>query len=298
MMSTATDGPQTTQAQRTASLSAGELHYRDSGGSGTPLVFLHGFGANGLLWDGVVDELSRLNPGLRCIVPDWPMGSAPVAMRADADVTPTGMASLVAELLDQQGLEDVTIVGNDSGGAVSQIVVTEHPARISRLVLTNCDCFEKFPPGHFKLLARVAGLPGAGAVLANSMRLRAMRRSPLSYGALTADPIDDAILRAWTEPQIRDAGVRRDGIRFFTATDPALTMKAAEKLRTLEIPALLTWGTADRFFTLDDARRLERTIPDCTLVEIAGGKTFVPLDRPREVATAIAEFLSGGRPAG
>lgn len=295
-MSTATDGPRTASASAIASLSAGEVHYRDTG-SGSPLVFVHGFGANGLLWDGVVAELGRQASDVRCIVPDWPMGSAPAAMRADADVSPTGMAALIAELIEQLGLDEVTIIGNDSGGAVSQILVTEHPARISRLVLTNCDCFEKFPPGHFKLLAKLAGLPGAGVVLANSMRLRAMRRSPLSYGALTSEPIDDSILRAWTEPQIRDAGVRRDGIRFFTGARPALTMAAAEKLKALEIPALLAWGTDDRFFTLEDAKRLEATIPDCRLVEIPGGKTFVPLDRPREVAAAIAGFVADGAQA-
>lgn len=269
-------------------LDAGAIHFRERG-SGKPVVFVHGFGVNGLLWSETAASLSSEH---RCIVPDWPMGSHPEAMRPDADVTPPGVARLISQFLAELELEDVTIVGNDSGGAVSQILVTEHPARIGHLVLTNCDCFEKFPPGHFKLMARLLRLPGAATVMAHSMRLRANRRSPLAYGALSERPIDDELLRAWTEPQIRDRGVRRDGSRFFGAADSRDTMQAAGKLDGLRIPALLAWGTADRFFTIADAKRLAALIPDSTLVEIPGGKTFVPLDRPTEVAGAISRFLA------
>ena len=57
-------------------------------------------------------------------------------------------------------LDRVTIVGNDSGGAMSQVLVTTHPERIARLVLTNCDTHENFPPGIFKALPALAKLPG------------------------------------------------------------------------------------------------------------------------------------------
>lgn len=269
-------------------LSAGPIHY-DDGGEGEALVFVHGFAANGLLWKATAAALS---PGHRCIVPDWPLGSHSEAMYPGADLTPPGVARLISEFLAALDLEQATIVGNDSGGAVSQILVTEHPERIGRLVLTNCDCFERFPPGHFKVMARILRIPGASALLAHSMRLRANRRSPLAYGALTARPIDDELLRAWTEPQIRDVGVRRDGVRFFTAADTRDTMSAAGKLPDLEIPALLVWGTADRFFRIEDGRRLADLIPDSRLVEIPGGKTFVPLDDPEGVAAAIADFVA------
>ena len=275
------------------SLSGGTIHYEDRG-EGEPLVFVHGFGANGLLWRETADALSA---GHRCIVPDWPLGSHPEAMSPTADVTPPGIARMISEFLVALDLEDVTIVGNDSGGAVSQILVTEHPERIGRLVLTNCDCFEKFPPGHFKAMGKALKVPGASKVMAESMRIRANRRSPLAYGALTAKPIDDDLLLAWTRPQIDDAGVRRDGTRFFTNADPKDTMRAAEKLPALEIPALLVWGDADRFFTIEDAERLAELIPDSRLVVVPGGKTFVPLDDPAAVARAIAEFVAA-KPVG
>ena len=273
---------------RKVDLDAGAIHYRESG-SGTPIVFVHGFLANGRLWDETAAGLAAAN---RCIVPDWPLGSHPEAMRPDADVTPRGIARMISEFLAALELEDVTIVGNDSGGAVSQILVTEMPERVGRLVLTNCDCFEKFPPGRFKLMARSVRVPGVAAMIANSMRFRFMRRSPLAYGALTTGPIDDEVLRAFTDPSIDDSGVRRDGIRFFAAADPRDTLAAAARFGELEIPVLLAWGTDDPFFTVADARRLAAAIPDSTLVEIPGAATFTALDKPAEVAAAIASFVS------
>jgi pimeloyl-ACP methyl ester carboxylesterase len=274
-------------------LSGGPVHYREAG-EGEPLVFVHGFGANWRLWEETARALAGSH---RCIVPDWPMGSHSEAVHADTDVTPPGVARMVSEFLAELNLDDVTIVGNDSGGAVSQILVTEHPERIARLVLTNCDCFEKFPPGRFKVLFKAAQLPGGGAVLANSLGLSFVRHGPLAYGALTAGRADDELLRSFVDPFRKDLEVRRDGMKFAAGANPQLTLTAAKKLRALRIPVLLAWGADDRFFTLADARRLREAIPDCRLIEIDGGRTFVSLDRPDRVAAEIAGFVAE-RPVG
>jgi pimeloyl-ACP methyl ester carboxylesterase len=218
-------------------------------------------------------------------------------MRDDADLTAPGVARMVSEFLAAHGHEDVTLVGNDSGGAICQVVVTDHPDRIGRLVLTNCDCFEKFPPGRFKTLATMLRLPLVPAISSQSMRLRAMRGSPLSFGALTAEPIDDELLREWVYPGINDRRIRRDGVRFFTSADARVTLRAAERLPELRIPALLVWGTADRFFTVEDAQRLAALIPDSKLVEVPGARTFLPLDRPELLAEEIAAFAGVGAAA-
>ena len=181
---------------------------RDAVESGETLVFVHGFGVNGRLWDGTAASLAGEH---RCIVPDWPMGSHAEAMHADADVTPPGCARLISEFLRRLDLEDVTIVGNDSGGAVSQMLVTRHPDRIARLVLTNCDCFEKFPPQPFKAMFKAAQAPGGAAALARSMQIGAIRRGPLAYGGLTVKPIDETLLRSFVDPLLR--GPRRPARR-------------------------------------------------------------------------------------
>jgi pimeloyl-ACP methyl ester carboxylesterase len=275
------------ETRRTVDLNAGTIHYTDLG-EGPPIVFVHGFLANGRLWEGVVPHLS---PNARCIVPDWPFGSHPEAMRPDSDLTPGGAARIVDEFLQTLGLTDATLVGNDSGGAVSQILVTERPDRVGRLVLTNCDNYEKFPPGIFKLMVRATRLPGVYSLLVNSMRIRANRHSPLAYGSLTVGEIDDELLKAFIEPSLRDHAIRRDGKAFIGGADSRLTMAAATRFPDLEIPVLLAWGAEDSFFGLDDARRIAAAIPDSRLVEIAGAGTFTMLDKPAEVAAAIAEFV-------
>lgn len=282
----------TTFADHRVTLSAGTIHYREVG-AGAPIVFVHGFAVSGSLWEPVAALLAA--QGHRCILPTWPLGSHAEAMKPEADVTPTGIAALVAEFLAALDLDGVTLVGNDSGGAVSQVVVTRHPERIARLVLTNCDTFEKFPPGIFKYLAKAARLPGFGFALAQGMRFEPVVRSPIAFGPLTARPLPIALLRSWLAPVIHNPAVRRDAMRFFGAADPSITLEAAEKLAQLAIPALLVWGEDDTYFTLADAKRMQATIPDARLVVVPRARTFVSLDDPQAVAAAVAEFVPAHR---
>src|SRR6185437_10162287 len=94
-------------------LPEGTVRHREAG-EGKPVVFVHGYLVDGRLWDGVVDALSDR---CRCLAPDWPIGAQQVAMNPDADLTPDGIADLIASFLEKLDLTDVTIVGNDSGGA-------------------------------------------------------------------------------------------------------------------------------------------------------------------------------------
>src|SRR5437016_3846947 len=138
-------------------LTAGRIRYADSG-SGSPIVFVHGLLASGRLWSLVVPQLEG---DFRCVVPELPLGAHQIPMKPDADMSPRGVARLIAELLERLDLEDVTIVANDTGGAISQLLVTERPDRIGALVLTPCDSFDEFLPPLFRgfqLLARTPPL--------------------------------------------------------------------------------------------------------------------------------------------
>lgn len=272
----------------TVDLGAGRIHYREAG-TGDPLVFVHGFGVGGNLWSETAAALAGSH---RCILPELPFGAHPEAMRADADLSPAGAARLVAELLAALELDGVTLVGNDSGGAICQILVTEEPERVSRLVLTNCDCFESFPPGTFKLLTKALRVPGFTTMLATAMRLDFIRRSPLAYGELAARPIDGDLLDSWLRPGLEDHGVRRDLRKFGSGMDPRYTMRAAERLPELRVPALLVWGEDDRFFTVEMAERLATAIPESRLVRVPDAKTFVSLDDPGRLAAEIDTFVT------
>jgi pimeloyl-ACP methyl ester carboxylesterase len=289
-MSTTTDGPRSFPGFESgvAEIPAGRIHYREAG-TGPTLVFVHGWAVNGTLWERTATELSKSH---RCVVVDWPFGSHPEPLVPDADLSPPGAAKIVADFLAALDLDDVTIVANDSGGAVSQIVVTTHPERISRLVLTNCDCLEEFPPGRFKLLVKALKVPGVWPLLSAGFAFRTMQRSPLAYGALTRDRISDEVLDSWVLPARRIGAVRRDSGKFAAGMDPGYTLEAASKLGDLKIPVLLTWGEADTFFQIDLAERLERIIPDVKLVRFPGAKTFLSLDEPAGLAREVAAFVA------
>jgi pimeloyl-ACP methyl ester carboxylesterase len=181
----------------------------------------------------------------------------------------------------------VTVVGNDSGGAISQMLAAEHPHRIERLVLTNCDTYEHFPPFPFNLMPPIARIPGGLTAMALPFRIGALRRG--TYG-LFAKRIDPALIDSWLEPSLTDAAIKRDTRKFTVGANKRHTLEAAERLRAFERPVLFPWGTADRFFKLSHAERLANALPDARIVEIADAKTFVQLDHPDAVAEAIADF--------
>jgi pimeloyl-ACP methyl ester carboxylesterase len=268
-------------------LPAGTIRYREAG-EGKPVVFVHGYLVDGRLWDGVVDGLADR---CRCIAPDWPIGAQQVAMEPDADLTPYGIAATIAAFLEKLDLEDVTIVGNDSGGAMSQVLVTRHPERIGRLVLTNCDTHENFPPGIFKTMPPIAALPGGMAVLAAPFRIPALARA--AFKPFSKKPISPDLVASWMQPGLHDPEVKRDVKKVTTGMNKRYTLEAAEKLRTSDLPVLLTWAPGDRFFPLKYAQRLASEVPNARIVEIPDAATFVPLDQPRRLADEIASFVAG-----
>ena len=126
------------------------------------------------------------------------------------------------------------------------------------------------------------------------MRATAVRHSPAGYGMLARN-LDADQTRAWVEPCLSDAGVRRDTAAFVKAVDPGELLDVATRLGAFERPVLLVWGNGDRFFKVDFARRLRDVFPDARLVEIEGGLTFVPLDHPERLAEEIAALEARGR---
>lgn len=267
-------------------LPQGTISYRDTG-EGPPVVFIHGLLVDGALWRKVTP---LLDGSARSIVPDLPLGSHRTAMNADADVTPHGVARLVGDFLAALGLEDVTLVGNDTGGLISQLVALDHGERVGRLVLTNCDCFEVFPPKEFVPMVKSAHIPGAVKAALAPMRAAAARRTVLAYGGLARE-IPDEVTAAWIEPARTDAAVRGDLIRFMKAVDNTIAIEAAKRFPQLKVPSLVVWAQDDRFFSRELGERLAATLPNARLEPIANSRTFVSEDQPEALADLIRGFV-------
>ncbi len=276
-----------TDQRKEIDLPAGRIRYREAG-SGKPIVFVHGYLVDGRLWSGVVD---RLSDRYRCIAPDWPIGAQQIAMKPDADLSPPGVAATIASFLDALGLEDVTIVGNDSGGAMSQVLATRHPERVGRLVLTNCDTYENFPPGIFKAMPPLAKLPGGMTLLSLPFRSGAIARA--AFKPFTKKPIPAELISSWMNPGLNDRGVRHDLKKVTVGMNKRHTLEAARQLRDSQLPILLTWAPGDKLFPLSGAERLAAEAGNARIVQIPNASTFVPLDQPQRLSEEIAEFVAG-----
>lgn len=265
-------------------LPAGPVRYREAG-EGKPIVFVHGYLVDSRLWEGVVD---RLSDRFRCIAPDWPLAAHQVPMNPDADLSPTGIAKLISDFLAELELEDVTIVGNDSGGAISQVMVTTHPERIGRLVLTNCDTHENFPPGIFKAMPPLAKVPGGMFALSLPFRIPAVARA--AFAPFTKTKLPNELIASWMEPVNSNPDVRRDATKVTAGMNKRYTLKAAEKLRGSELPIRLLWAPGDRLFPISYAERLAGEAGNASVVPIPDASTFVALDQPQRLAEEIADF--------
>lgn len=275
--------------QQAVVVDAGTIRYREVG-DGPVLLFIHGLLANGTLWRDVVPPLTGR---FRCIVPDLPLGGHAVPMHPQADLTPPGIARIVADLMVALDLHDVTLVGNDTGGAICQIVITEHPERIGGLVLTNCDAYDAFFPLLLRPFGWGAARFGERFTSAIGWALRHRPAQRLLLRLVARRRMDEATLDAYFSAFTGNAGVRRDVARFLPTVSSRYTLEAAKRFSTFHHPVLIVWGTADFIFPAKLAHRLQQDFANARLEFIAGSRAFVPEDRPEELASAIVRFMDG-----
>jgi pimeloyl-ACP methyl ester carboxylesterase len=270
----------------TVDLPSGTLHYHQAG-SGPPIVFLHGYLMGANLWGPVVH---LLNHEFRCIGPELPLGAHPTPMAPDADLTTTGLGRLVADFLAALDLHQVILVGNDSGGAIAQVVAARHPQRLGGLVLTSCDAFNNHPPRLFRPLIGAART-GALTPLLASLKLRPVRSLPSAYGWLSHRPPPHELIDGWLANYLADTGVRRDTRRLLAALgDDAFMGQIAAELAGFTKPALLAWAADDKFFPLAHAQRLAAILPHARLALIQASRTWVMRDQPQRTAQLIGQF--------
>ncbi|TAM64451.1 alpha/beta hydrolase [Mycobacterium sp.] len=269
-----------------------EIEYSDNG-TGSPIVFVHGVYVTGALWD---DVAGRLSSDHRCVAPTWPFGAQRVPVKPGVEVGVVAAGQRIVKFLEALDLSDVTLVANDTGGGLV-LAALGNPAldfsRVARMVFTNCDSFDHFPPPGFLPLVKACRLSttlGAGI-------LRLLATGPgLNYfaSAVTRHGIADARRPAIFGGFATSAKVRRDAARLSADLDPKHTLAASPAIEGCKKPVLVLWGNADKLFPMADAERLVNAFPHATLHTLDDSSTYVMLDRPDEAAGAIRAFISPG----
>lgn len=273
---------------RTVRTHLGTIEYHDVG-EGPVLLFVHLVLADATHWDRMVPLLADR---YRLIIPTLPLGAHRIPAESGADLSVDGLARALDELLAHLGVDDATVIGNDSGGAISQVMAADHRARIRRVVLTNCDMYDAFPPrifSYFKLLPRV---PGATWTAGQALKVRALWKLPFLFGRLTNE-VDATKVRRWADALLARPEMRRDVNAVIRTVGPHVTNGAAEKLRRTDLPILLAWGEDDRAFVPALAERFAREVATAELVLIPDCKTLVCWDQPERLAELIDGFVAG-----
>jgi pimeloyl-ACP methyl ester carboxylesterase len=254
-------------------------------GSGPTLLFVGGLLVDHTLWDLVVE---RLESRYRCVRIVLPLGAHREPMRPGADLSPRGLAAIVAGVMERLDLRDVVLVGNDTGGAICQLVVDRHGDRLAGLILTTCDAYEHFPPPLLLPLVWLAKAPMLGHIC-----LRSLRFGP----ALTAvvAPVNKRRskqrMEGWSRSLVADEAIRDDVLRFLAAVDPQDTVDAVPALEAFDRPALVVWSDKDRIFPVGDGRRLARQL-HAELRVVEDTRTFIALDQPGPLAEIIDGFVT------
>lgn len=270
-------------------LSAGPLQYVDSGGGGPVVVLLHGLLMDASLWEEVIADLASDH---RCIAPTLPLGAHRRPMSSAADLSLPGIAGMIAEFLDRLDLQDVVLVGNDTGGALAQLVMRNGAKRVARVVLASCEAFDNLPPGLTgKALSLSSKLsPTLFGVFMQQMRLRPIRRLPIAFGTLTKR--GDATTARWIRPLLEQPEIRAETVRMLRAAfaDASLLDVASKELAHFDRPALVVWASDDRVMPAEHGRRLAALLPQAQFTTIDNSYTLMPLDQPSAFARLIREF--------
>jgi pimeloyl-ACP methyl ester carboxylesterase len=253
------------------------------------VLLLHGLLMDSTLWQAVMTDLRHDH---RCIAPTLPLGAHRIPTSSDLSLEL--VTGLVVELMDALDIDDVTVVGNDTGGVIVQLLAAANSPRLGRIVLVSCDAFENFPPGLTGKALVLSGKlsPRLFGLFMQQMRLKFIRRLPIAFGWLTKR--GDALARSWLGPVLGQPGIRQDAVTLLRsiAAQPSLLTDMAPKFPEFERPALIVWASEDRVMPPHHGRRLAQAFPRARLIEIPDSYTLVPLDQPGALAESIREFIA------
>lgn len=270
---------------------AGEAAYRRIG-NGPDVLFVHGWPVSGATWRSL---LPHLTPHLTCHIIDLPgAGSSRFDPKTHA-ITFDQHVETVRQIIDLLDLDDVAVVGHNSGGMIARHAVAGHD-KVRAIGLVDTEQLKLNWRFRQFLIAR--HLPGFGASLRWIMNSPRIRRQPLVLGGAFQDRslIDGEFDEFFLQPIVTDD----DRLAAATELLDSFENRHVDKLEQLHaqisVPVQLVWGVDDPFFPVQWARDMVPSFPDADLTIIDNARLFSHEERPDEVAAALLPTLTGTRP--
>src|SRR5580704_12250198 len=274
---------------RSVETPSGRIGYVERG-SGPVALFVHGVVLNGYFWR---HQLEGLSDTRRCVAPDL-MAHGRTEIGPDQEVSMTANARMLCEFLDALKIDQVDLVGNDSGGGACQIFAAVFPERVRSITLTNCDTHDNWPPDAFKPFVQIVKAGGLRDTLDAMLADKTIFRSPGALGPAYEQPetVTDEDIETYLRPLVRSEQRTRDLQRFVVAFDNKHTRLIEPQLRKLQAPTLIVWGTDDVYFPVKWAHWLAETIPGAKpSVELAGARIFFPEERAEAFNQLLRDHL-------
>jgi pimeloyl-ACP methyl ester carboxylesterase len=268
------------QVHRSVRTASGRISYTEQG-TGPVALFVHGVLLNGYLWRHQLGDLSDIR---RCIALDL-LAHGDTEIAPNQDVSVTANAKMLKEFLDALHIDQVDLVGNDSGGGIAQIFAALYPERVRSLTLTDCDTHDNWPPEAFRPFLAVAAAGGLRGTLETMLSDKSVYRSPQALGPAYEHPdqLTDDTIEKYLRPFVSTEQRTRDLQRFLAAFDNKHTLAIEAQLKTLKAPTLIVWGTDDVYFDVKWSHWLADNIPGTRRrVELQGARIFFPEERWQE----------------
>jgi len=267
---------------------SGRVSYLEQG-KGPVALFVHGVLLNGYLWRHQLEDLSDVR---RCIAVDL-LAHGDTQIKPDQDVSATANAKMLKEFLDALKIDQVDLVGNDSGTGISQIFAALYPERVRSLTLTDGDTHDNWPPEAFKPFLAMAAAGGLPKTLNAMIADKNVYRSAQALGPAYEHPerVTDDTIEDYLCPMVRSEQRTRDLQRFLGAFDSKHTLSVEDRLKVFEAPTLIVWGTDDVYFNEKWGRWLAETIPGTRrYIELKGARIFFPEERWQEFDNQLRLF--------
>jgi pimeloyl-ACP methyl ester carboxylesterase len=274
------EGDKPSAIQHSVQTVSGRISYTEQG-TGAVALFVHGVLLNGYLWRHQLADLSDIR---RCIAADL-LAHGDTEIAPDQEVCVTANAKMLKEFLDVLNIDQVDLVGNDSGGGIAQIFAVLYPERVRSLTLTDCDTHDNWPPEAFKPFLAMAAGGGLRGTLDAMLSDKSVYRSPQALGPAYEYPegVSDDTIEKYLRPFVRSEQRTRDLQRFLGAFNNKHTLAIEGRLKTLKAPTLIVWGTDDVYFDVKWSRWLADNIPGTRRrIEFKGARIFFPEERWEE----------------
>lgn len=272
---------------QTVQTPSGRIAYVEQG-AGPVALFVHGVLLNKHLWR---HQLAHLSDIRRCIAVDL-LAHGETDITGEQDVSVTANARMLEQFLNALKVEQVDLVGNDSGGGIAQIFSALYPHRVRSLTLTDCDVHDNWPPEAFKPFLAMAAGGGLRDTLDAMLSNKDIYRSPQALGPAYEHPerVTDESIETYLRPFVATEQRTRDFQRFLAAFDNAHTRAIEAQLKTLTAPTLIVWGTDDVYFDVRWSKWLAETIPGTRRrLEVEGARIFFLEERWADFNQALRE---------